>query len=204
MLLENVKVVERQKAQNQRLLFAPVVAVQAQAGRILNVGGVGSTAEEGFNLPDNQWQVGLSLSHPIFQGFARRAKLQKTIIQRDQLAYTEEQLDQQLELQVRTSLLTALNASTNIEFSKVASDNAIANFGLVQNGYKEGRIIITQLIDAQEAALNAQLNYALSVYDFMQAKLQVEFALGFFSMLSSPEEKLDFSARFQEYINTND
>lgn len=202
-LLENIKVVERQRQQNQRLLYAPVLAVQAQAGRFLYTGGVGSEPTEGFTLPENQWQVGLSLTHPIFQGFSRKATLQKTIIQRDQLAYSEQQLDQQLELQVRTSLLTALNASTNISFSKIASDNALSNFELVQNGYKEGRVIITQLIDAQEAALNAQLNYSLSIYDFVQAKLQVEFALGFFSMLQTEEEKQDFTARFTEYLNAN-
>ena len=203
LLLENLKAIERTKLQDKRLLYLPSVSLQAQAGYVLGRGGIGSSETPGVNMVDYPWQIGVSLSYPVFRGNARRANLQKTSVQLEQINFSRTQLDQNLELLVRSNLLNALSASTNLGFSKVASDNAMNNFELVRDNYQQGTVIITQLIDAQNAALNARLNNALSVYNFMVAKLQVEFAVGFFSMLT-PEEKLqDFEDRFEQYLNDN-
>ncbi len=203
LLLENLKAIERTKLQNERLLFVPNVALQGQAGYVLDRGGVGSTEVPGVALVDYPWQVGVSLSYPIFRGNARRANLQRATVQLEQINFSRTQLDQNLELLVRTNLLNALSASTNLDFSKVAADNALDNFELVQDNYQQGTVIITQLIDAQNAALNANLNNALSVYNFIVAKLQVEFAVGFFSMLTPEEDLQDFEDRFEQYLKDN-
>ena len=88
---------------------------------------------------------------------------------------------------------------TNIEFSRVASNNAEANFELVRDQYQLGEVTITQLIDAQQSALGAKLRYAVAVYDYLQSQLQLEYSVGFFSMFASEEELQAFSTRFLEY-----
>ncbi|MFY0601599.1 MAG: TolC family protein [Cyclobacteriaceae bacterium] len=202
-LLENLKTAERLKLQNSRLLYTPVVALQAQGGRTLYRGGQGSEAPQGFEFVDYPWQVGISLSYPIFQGNFRKANLQKSVIQLEQLNYSNTQLDQSLELLVRTNLLETLNATTNIEFSKVASENAQSNFDLVKDNYKQGTVTITQLIDAQRAALQARLNYSLSIYQYVQAQLQVEFSLGFFTRIASKDQIDGFEERFIQFMSDN-
>jgi len=72
---------------------------------------------------------------------------------------------------------------------------------LIQNNYQAGKVNITQVIDAQQAALAAQLAAAISVYEFMAANLQIEYALGFFSMFLTEEELTDFRARFLSYVS---
>lgn len=203
-LLENLRATERRRLQNQRLLYTPTVAFQASTTQVLDRGGEGSTeVPGGLEFFDNSWQLGLSLRYPIFQGNVRRVNLQRATVQLEQLNYSRQRLDQDLELAVRSSILQVLNTTTNIDFSKVASDNAQLNFELVQNNYRQGTVTITQLIDAQRAALQARLSYALSIYNYMQAQLQFEFAVGSFSMFATPEEISGLQNRFLQFRNDN-
>lgn len=202
-LLENIKATEREKLQNKRLLFVPQVALNAQTDQTLDRGGQGSIAPDGMELVDNSWQVGLSLNYPLFQGLNRRANLERANLQLEQLYYSRQRLDQNLELAVRSRTLELLSTSTNIEFSKVAADNGRNNYELVRDNYLQGLVNITQLIDAQQAALNASLAYALSIYDYLQSYVQLEFAVGFFSKFSTGEELDAFQDRFLQFVADN-
>lgn len=203
-IMEDTKAVKRQKLLNERLLYTPVVGLQGQAGYVFGRGGEGSSEVAGFEFTDYPWQVGISLSYPLFQGNSRRVNIQKSRIQLDQLNYSILFLDQNLELAVKTGVLEVLNASTNIAFSETSSRNSNLNFGLVQDNYKQGKVSVTQLIDAQQSALNAKLAYAISIYDFLKSQLQLEYSIGFFSMFSSAEEMNEFQERLNQYMGNND
>ncbi len=198
-LLANIRQAERQRLQNQRLFYIPEVALTAQAGRILGRGGEASVEPPDISFIDNTWQIGIGLNYPIFQGNLRKANLQRSIVQLEQLDFARQQLDQDLTLAVRSSVLQLLNATTNIGFSEIASDNAQRNFTLVQDNYRQGTVNITQLIDAQQAAIQAKLSYALAIYDYLQAQLQLEFTVGFFSMFTEENQLTDFEDRFFQY-----
>ena len=206
-LLENIYATQRQLTQNQRLFYMPTVALQAQTSQILERGGVGSTIDASAmalgmtEFQENSWSAGVSLSLPIFSGQSRRAAVQQSKIQLDQLGNSRTLLDQNLELGVRAGVIDLLRATMNIENSKLASESARENFELVQENYKQGQVTITQLIDAQQAALEASLASAFSIYEYIQAHLQLEFNLGFFMMLMSEDQFQDFNDRLQQYLN---
>ena len=206
-LLANINASNRRLTQNKRLLYVPTLALQAQTSQVLGRGGVGSTIDAQTmalgttEFQDNSWFAGVSLSYPIFNGLNRKVAIQQSKINLDQLNNSQTLLDQNLELGVRTSILNLLNASTNIRFSQEASESARKNFELVQENYKQGQVTITQLIDAQQAALQARLGAALSVYEYIQTHLQLEFNVGAFTMLMPEEQLQDFNNRLQQYIN---
>ncbi|MEM8567131.1 MAG: ABC transporter substrate binding protein, partial [Bacteroidota bacterium] len=202
-LLENIKATEREKLQNKRLFYVPQIALQAQTDQILDRGGVGSVETDDIEFFDNSWQVGLSLNYSLFQGLNRKANLQRSNVQLEQLYYSRQQLDQNLELAVRTRALSLLNTSTNIVFSQTAADNAKSNYELVRDNYQQGVVNITQLIDAQQASLNASLAYAISIYNYLQAYVQLEFAVGSFSKFTSQEEQDALRDRFIQFISDN-
>jgi len=209
-LVENVNAANRQLTQNKRLLYIPTVAIQAQTSQILGRSGVGSTLDPSAmalgvtELQDNSWFAGISLSFPIFDGFGRKAAIQQSKISLDQLGYSQTLLDQNLELGVRAGVLHVLSTSTNIRFSQSASESAHKNFELVQENYKQGQVTITQLIDAQQTALQAELAAAFSIYEYIQAHLQLEFNVGSFITLTPEDQVQDFNNRFQQYlINQN-
>ncbi|MEM9831119.1 MAG: TolC family protein [Bacteroidota bacterium] len=206
-LLENIYATQRQLTQNKRLLYVPTVALQAQTSQILERGGVGSTVDASSmalgitEFQENSWSAGVSLSLPIIDGRARRVSIQQSKIQLDQLGNSQTLLDQNLELGVRAGVLDLLRATTNIQNSKSASESALENFELVQENYKQGQVTITQVIDAQQAALEARLASAFSIYEYIQAHLQLEFNLGFFMMLMPEDQLQDFNDRLQQYLN---
>ena len=113
------------------------------------------------------------------------------------------QLDVNLELSVQSNALNLLAATTNLNFSRVSMENMMENFRLVQNNYQQGTVSIVQLLDAQQAALQAKQGYAISIYDFLLANLQLENSIGFYSQLATPEALNDFETRFSQYILTN-
>lgn len=206
-LLENMNAANRQLAQNQRLLYTPTIALQAQTSQVLARGGAGSTLDAQAmalgvtELQYNTWFAGISLSFPIFDGFGRQAAIQQSKIRLNQLDYSQTLLDQNLELGVRANVLDLLRASTNIRYSKSASESALENFDLVQENYKQGQVTITQLIDAQQRALEARLAAAFSIYQYIQAHLQLEFNVGSFIMLLPEDQLQHFNNRFQQYLN---
>jgi outer membrane protein TolC len=114
------------------------------------------------------------------------------------------QLDQSLELAIRTSVLNAIAATANIDYSKVASTNAHSNFKLMQVRYGEGDIDITQLIDAQRNAMQAKLRYMVSIYDYIRSQLNIHYAIGFFPLLAPESTSTEFTARFLQFKSNID
>ncbi|MEQ9440695.1 MAG: TolC family protein [Cyclobacteriaceae bacterium] len=208
-LEENIHAAHRQLTQSQRMLYMPTVAFQAQTSQVLGRNGAGSTVDAGTmalgvtELQDNSWFAGISLSLPIFNGFSRKAAIQQSKISLDQLDHSQTLLDQNLELGARAGVLDLLSATTNIRNSNSASESARENFELVQENYKQGQVTITQLIDAQQTALEARLAAAFSVYEYIQAHLQVEFSVGSFIVLMPEDQLQDFNNRLQEYLTNH-
>ncbi|MEO1022795.1 MAG: TolC family protein [Bacteroidota bacterium] len=207
-LLESINATNRQLTQNKRLMYIPTVALQAQTSQVLQRGGVGSTIDASAmalgisEFQDNSWFVGVSLSFPIFDGFSRTVAIQQSRVSLDQQDQTRVLLDQNLELGVRSSVLNVLSTSTNIEFTRTAAESAQKNFELVQDNYTQGQVTITQLIDAQQAALEARLASELSVFQYVQARLQLEFNVGSFTIMMTEEERQDFNNRLQNTLNS--
>ena len=203
-ILEQMNALEQQRILNKRLFYLPEISLQAQTTEILARGGAGSEIIPGNTLNNNNttWNVGIGLKYPIFSQYSRRTELNTTKIELDRLNNSITQLNNDLELAVRSSMLKAIAATTNIDFSRVASENAGSNFKLMQLRYNGGDVDITQLIDAQRTHLQAKLRYAVSVFDYMRSQINIEFAVGFFSFIA-PENEVDaFRNRFLQYSKT--
>ena len=208
-LLENIKAAERLFKLNKRLFYVPTVALQANYSEILAREGEGSEQPDpnslmfGNGLQDNSWSVGINLSYPLFTGFSRRINKQKSRIELEQLEFANTSLDQNLELNIRSSTVNLLSATTNLRYSKQSAESANQNFLLVQNYYREGAVNITQLIDAQEASLNASRQAALAVYEYILANLQLEYAIGQFSMFLTENQLSEFRSQFLKFSKDN-
>jgi outer membrane protein TolC len=198
-ILQQINAAERLRLQNKRLFYTPNIGLSAQTQQKLWRGGTGSVEMPTSNFQDNTWSVGIGLSYPIFAANTRSVQLQSAKVQLEQLENARMQLDQQLELAIRTSTLSTIAATTNLDFSRISTENADANFELVQDRYEAGEVNITQLIDAQQSALRAKQRYAVAVYDYIQAQLQLEFAVGFFSMFATEEQIQAFEQRFLDF-----
>ena len=127
--------------------------------------------------------MGASATLPLYVGGARRARLAQARHELRQLALQRASLAERVEARMREALHFAAGSHPAIELSQQASDAANENLGLVTDAYSQGAVGITELIDAQDAALSADLRAAEAVFVFLIDFVAVTRASGDFTVL---------------------
>ncbi len=202
-LVANAQAMERQLLMNKRLYYSPSVALQAQMDEVFWRDGAASVPLPGQSFHDTSWNIGLNISFPLFDGNRRQINVQKGRIQSDQLQLQLKNLDNNLELNVKSKTIGLLTAGTNLEYSKKSAVNALKNFELVQNSYKEGATSIITILDAQKVALTSWLAHSNSVYNYLIGFLELENSIGYFHMLASDQEKQSYKKRLEQFLSEN-
>ena len=90
---------------------------------------------------------------------------------------------------IRTGLHNIGATYPSIRLAKKASDAATSNLKLVTESYRVGSVSFIDLIDAQNAALSAELSAANAVYDFLIDLMEVQRATARFDFFVSPDER---------------
>lgn len=179
--------------------FLPTVALQAQYNRTFNRSGAGSTAFAGNTLLDDNYNVALNVSIPIFNQNQNNINKQNAIIQKDQLNINKENFELGISANVRNNVLNVINQLSNIELSGVSEEAAKEALDLTQTSYSSGSVNIITLLDAQTNYLNAQLAKTNAIYNFLINTLQLERTLGYYFLLNTEDQNNQFRQRFLEY-----
>ncbi|MEL6131785.1 MAG: TolC family protein [Bacteroidota bacterium] len=199
---------ERLLRSRKRAFYLPTLALNASSGYNIYQGGFESTAEVPPQfaevLPDPitspTWTVAVGLSIPVFQGRARNANQQQAVVDLARIRSQEKDLQNQLELRVRSALQQTGASFAEIGLAQSAAKAATENLRIAQNGYKEGIVPVAQLIDAQEAALQTQILASNAIYSFLLDFLTVERAIGFYFFLETSESQEAFIDRLNEFL----
>jgi len=122
--------------------------------------------------------VGLSLNIPIFAGGKRYQAIRQAKNQYQQVQLQVQNTERQLKIAIRQSLNTM---ETNMK-SYYAAQEAVASankaYEIAEASYKVGRSTLIELNDAQLALTQSQLAQSQAVYNFLNAKSQLEQTLG--------------------------
>jgi len=117
--------------------------------------------------------IGMNLRVPIFSGFGTRAKVRQADIELKTIQ--EDIKDTQLALD-----LDYKNARTQIENSIITVQNQKENMRLadeilknINNNYLQGLASLTDLLDAENASIEAQNNYTAAVLDYKLAEIKL-------------------------------
>ncbi|MEO0592262.1 MAG: TolC family protein [Myxococcota bacterium] len=191
-LVATSRALKRRRASNNQAYFLPDFALVAQGGQPLWQGGIGSPETDDY---ERQWNITFQLTYPIFDGNRRYYELQQTALAQRQVQLETDALDASLQFRVARALADLVAAKTDINFSRTSSDATAKNFELVQSSYQQGAVPIVQVVEAQNAALNAEISYRLSLYGYLRAYFQLENTLGHYSLIATPEEQRDFEER---------
>ena len=87
-----------------------------------------------------------------------------------------------------------------IELLDEAADAAGKNLALTRDAYSQGLVPIIDLLDAQNAALNAEELATNSIYDFLIDLLEAERAANRIEILGTPETAAAFFKRLEKYF----
>ena len=184
--------------------FLPTVALQGQYNYEFSRSGQGTEFPAPFAVPpDDNYNVGLSVSIPIFNQNKTDINKQIAKIQKDQLEISKENVELGIERNINDAVLSLINQISNIELSKVSESTAKEALDLTQTAYANGAVNIIQLLDAQNNYLQAQLSQANAVYNYFLSSMSLERSLGVFFLLQTPEERAEFVGRFLEFSQNN-
>jgi len=196
----NIAAQERLIKFYRRNFYLPDVGFNAGTDYFLNRGGAGSKELPG-DVNDLTWSLGISATLPIFVGGKRTAIYQRGLIELERLGYQRNDLVNQLEQRVRSSMEFVSASYTNIVLSQEAERYALLNFDLIQEEYQQGRVSIINLIDAQNEALQARLNAANAGYQYIIDVLNVDRAIGVYYSLVTDEDRASFFERLEDFVD---
>jgi len=138
------------------------------------------------NLDDNSdWSVGLTLSFPIFDGGVKSRAIRKANIDLNNSRLEYENLQREVKLEVKSAHINLENASKKIELTKRQVASSEESYEAALGRYKNGLAPITEVIDAEVALTEGQINFISSKYDFLEAEALLRKVTG---VLYSKEE----------------
>jgi len=178
--------IERRYTSLKRKRLLPVVSLGAETEHIFNRSGTGSDVP-GVNPPDDNWSAAVILSWSLFSGGSVSTEIDKLRIERSNLKKQKLLLKQSIEMNMRIAVLDTSTKAVNMKSSAVSADFASKSLELIRDAYTKGKASITELTDAQNTTLNADLNRLNAEYDFIMAIITVERTAGSLSLIDSDE-----------------
>lgn len=203
----SIKAQERLYRSDSRALFSPTVALSASYDHPLKavnpgeppvIPGIELNLSPGMNPT---WNVGVVAKIPIVTGGSRMHKKQQSQVALYQLNDQRYDVKNKLELQVRANLNKMGASYNNLKLSQKAADSARKNVDIVEDLYKQGQVNVTTVIDAQNAALGAEINAANSEYQFMIDFFGFQRSTGSYFYFSTQDDRTELFSRFLQFKN---
>ncbi len=190
---------ERELKAAKRSYYVPDVNLNARYGENFDRSG---TRSNNSILLDDEWSVGIEASLPIFTGGALKSEVSRTRNTLLQNQYNNKNLQEQIETRVRNALKQAKGSYPAIRLANDAAQAAEENLSLVIDSYSQGAVSITDLIDAQDASLEANLAAVNAQYQFMIDWIEVQRAIANFDVLLEPDGFENWYQALNEYYAT--
>ena len=205
-----IAIKQREIATNTRVFYLPTVAFTAGLDHDFSRSGAG--AEGGLNIPgvmlpnreDTSWQMAINLSIPVFKGGERRHTLGQSRIELEQLRIQRRSAAEKVELSIRVALQRVGSSAAAIDLSRAAADAAQKNYALVRDAYAKGVAQAIDLLDAQNAALVADLAAANAVHAFLIELMDFQRAAANMDFFLTAEERNEFFERLEAFFQQFD
>jgi len=126
----------------------------------------------------NNWIAGIEVQVDLFQGGARRARLQRERAMQEKVAALKDAARDAIRLEVDRAYYDLDTARQQVEVAKTAIAQAQESLRITQNRYESGVSTITDLLSAEEAASRSQADYWQTVYRYHTSYANLELATG--------------------------
>ncbi|MGI9305604.1 MAG: TolC family protein, partial [Gammaproteobacteria bacterium] len=103
---------------------------------------------------------------------------------------------------IRSNLHAVRASFPSIELAQEAATASRKNFDLVQDSYSQGTVSIIDLLDAQDAALDAEQRATDAVYDFLTDLMNLQRTVAEFDFFLDDERRDSAVEEIKNYIAT--
>ncbi|WP_103029475.1 TolC family protein [Salinibacter altiplanensis] len=206
---EQIAAARRGVEAGQQSYWAPTVALEGQLNSRVLEGGAGT---ESISLPggpagaaipqtpSTTWNVGLSLSLPLFTGLQRDAQIEQGRARLSQLTAQRREVRSSLEERIRARTEQATAGYLSLREAEAGRRTAQETIELVQDSYTAGAADVLDLLDAQEAVLDARLAEVDARYSFLLRLLQTERAISRTGPLQTADERAAVRERLRAFM----
>ncbi|MBZ0244108.1 MAG: TolC family protein [Bacteroidales bacterium] len=144
------------------------------------------------------------MSLPIFEGGRKRAEVQRTTIEQEKIAWQKDDLLNNIEKGLRTSVQRLKASYKELELAQQAAIAADDNYKIVQAAYAQGVTTVVQLIDAQNMMTRSKFMAASAYYQFILDYVKAERMQGRFVFLADDAQRQDYTNRLLNNLNTEE
>lgn len=130
------------------------------------------------NSLDSGWNVGATLTFPLFSGYLTKYQVAQSKAALDVLKANEENLRQGILLDVQQAYLNLQQAEESISTAELTVKQATENLDLANGRYAVGVGNPIEVTDAQVSYSSAKTTYNQALYDYKVAQASLEKAMG--------------------------
>lgn len=142
----------------------------------------GNSTFRGLTLPSDRTSrgpfLGLTLNVPIFSGGATQSQVRQALAQRDVASDELEQQKRALVRNTRNAYQTLVAGISEVEARRLAVVSARSAYAASQVGLEVGTRTVLDVLNNQQTLFNAEREFALARYNFLQNRLLLEQAAG--------------------------
>ena len=136
----------------------------------------GNTSKDDFWAPSSF--VGVGLSIPIFDGFSKKAKIQRAQLEVEKNQNLRMELLRGISLEVETAKTMLQNAQKRLQSQNENVKLAERIYETARTKYKEGVGSSLEITQAEQSMFATQANYMQAMYEVVQAWQKLSQALG--------------------------
>ncbi|HEX4371991.1 MAG TPA: TolC family protein [Puia sp.] len=122
--------------------------------------------------------IGLSISLPIFTGFARLENIHRSRLQERLLDWDEVNLKSQIYTDYTSALANYKSNLYNYEIMKDNEEKAKRVYGIVQLQYSQGIVAYLNVITAESNLISSEIGYVNALFLLLSSKIDLQKAMG--------------------------
>jgi len=126
--------------------------------------------------------VGLSVSMPIFTGFARTNSLQRARLQGRQLDWEEVNLKSQIYSEYTAALAGYKSNLYDLYSTKENVGLAKRTYDIVELQYQQGVVAYLNVITAESNLITSEIGYLNALFQLLSSKIDLEKSMGYISV----------------------
>jgi len=134
--------------------------------------------EDMFNSRHNNWNVGISISIPLFDGFLAKAKVDEAKARYAQTELSKEDAEETVALEVRQGVLNLIQAQAIIESQQDSVEEAREAVKIAEVRYDNGGGTNLDVLDTQVSLSQIEENLSQGIYDYLMGHAYLNRTMG--------------------------
>lgn len=131
-----------------------------------------------FDNRHNNWNMGLTIRVPLFDGFSTKAKVDAAKAKYMQSLLNKDNLSDQVAVEVKQACLDLIQSSSIIKSQEDNLEDAKEALEISYVRYNNGVGINLDVLDAQVSLANVEKNLSEGIYDYLMAQARLDRVMG--------------------------